>query len=82
MDELGPSILRAWPEQMLGSKTRMQGKVLPGQSAGMRVYVGIDVCKERLDVYLHPIGQTLSVDNSKQGIKRLKKELAGYTHGA
>ena len=56
----------------------MQGKVLPGQSAGMRVYVGIDVCKERLDVYLHPIGQTLSVDNSKQGIKRLKKELAGF----
>ena len=50
----GPSILRAWPEQMKGSKSRMQGKKLLGQSAE-RVYVGIDVCKDRLDVYSIPL---------------------------
>jgi transposase len=52
----------------------MQGKKLPGQSA-VRVYVGIDVCKERLDVYLHPIGQQFDVANSPDGLKRLKREL-------
>src|SRR3546814_1292776 len=53
--ELGPPILRAWPEQMTGSESRMQGKVLPERSAQALVYVGIDVCKDRLDVYLHPL---------------------------
>jgi transposase len=54
----------------------MQGKVLPGQSAGMRVYVGIDVCKDWLDVYLHPIGQWLRVANSSEGLRALKRKLA------
>jgi transposase len=52
----------------------MQGKMLPGQSA-VRVYVGIDVCKDRLDVYLHPVGQQFEVANSPDGLKRLKREL-------
>lgn len=56
----------------------MQGKVSSGQSAGMGVYVGIDVCKERLDVYLHPVGRKLSVANSRDGLKRLKRELASH----
>jgi transposase len=55
----------------------MQGKELPGQSA-LGVYVGIDVCKEWLDAYLHPIGQWLRVENSYHGIKKLKRILAGY----
>jgi len=53
----------------------MQGKVLPERSA-QQVYVGIDVCKAWLDVYLHPIGHPFRVANSREGLKRLKRELA------
>lgn len=56
----------------------MQGKVSPERSAATRVYVGIDVCKERLDVYLHPIGQGLRVANDPAGLRRLKRELARH----
>jgi len=56
----------------------MQGKVLPGRSAGEEVYVGVDVCKDGLDVYLHPIGLKVRVANTRDGIKRLKRQLAIY----
>jgi transposase len=56
----------------------MQGKVLPGQSAGARVYVGIDVCKEWLDVFIHPIGHKLRVANTREGLRRLKRVLAPF----
>jgi transposase len=56
----------------------MQGKVSPERSASARVYVGIDVCKEWLDVYLHPIGRSLRVANAPIGLKRLKRELARH----
>jgi transposase len=55
----------------------MQGKKLPGQSA-VRVYVGIDVCKDRLDVYLHPVGHQFEVANSPDGLKKLKRELTKH----
>jgi transposase len=55
----------------------MQGKVLPEPNAMTPVYVGIDVSKEFLDVYLHPSGETLRVVNDRNGIKRLKRRLAG-----
>jgi transposase len=54
----------------------MQGKT-PSARAGTAVYAGIDVCKAWLDVYLHPIGQSFRVSNSKEGIKLLRQELAG-----
>jgi len=54
----------------------MQGKVSPERSAATRVYVGIDVCKAWLDVYLHPIGRQFRVTNCREGLKRLKRELA------
>lgn len=54
----------------------MQGKVLPERSALVTVYVGIDVCKAWLDVYLHPTGQVLRVANAREGIRRLKGSLA------
>jgi transposase len=60
---------------MMGSKTRMQGKVSPERSATTPVYVGIDVCKDRLDVYIHPVGLKLEFANSPEGIKRLKRSL-------
>jgi len=57
----------------------MQGKTLPGRSAGKEVYVGVDVCKEWLDVYLHPIGFKMRVANTPAGIKRLKRWLADHS---
>lgn len=56
----------------------MQGKVSPERSACDRVYVGVDVCKEWLDVYLHPVGLSLRVANTPTGLKRLKRELARH----
>ena len=52
----------------------MQGKIT-SVGAGDAVYVGIDVCKAWLDVYLHPTGQSFRVANSKEGIRRLRREL-------
>lgn len=55
----------------------MQGKVSPEPNAQMRVYVGIDTCKAWLDVYAHPIGLAFRVPNSGEGLKQLKRRLAG-----
>ncbi len=55
----------------------MQGKSAPEAGAEEAVYVGIDVCKAWLDVYLHPTGQSFRVANGKEGIKALCCKLAG-----
>jgi len=55
----------------------MQGKISPERSAAP-VYVGIDVCKAWLDVYLHSVGRPFRVANSREGLKRLKRELAPH----
>jgi transposase len=55
----------------------MQGKALPEQNAETRVYVGIDVCKDWLDVYLYPVGQKFRVANAPEGLKALKRRIAG-----
>jgi len=57
----------------------MQGKVLPNRGATTEVYVGIDVCKDWLDIYLHPLGHHVRVANSKVGLSALKRQLAGVT---
>lgn len=56
----------------------MQGQIQPEARNASPVYVGIDVCKDRLDVHLHPIGRRLRVANDRDGIKRLKRELARH----
>lgn len=53
----------------------MQGKVTSKPDA-TPLYVGIDVCKERLDVYLHPLGECFAVANDAAGLRRLKQRLA------
>jgi transposase len=78
VEQLDPSALRACPEQMMGSKSRMQGKVSPERSAMTRVYVGIDVCKDRLHVYIHPVGLRLEGANSPEGTTRLKRLLKSH----
>ena len=57
----------------------MQGKALPEPNAETRVYVGIDVCKDWLDVYVHPIGDKLHLSNTPEGLQALKRELAGLS---
>ena len=42
-------------------------------------WVGIDVSKQRLDVAIRPVGETLTVDNDEAGIKMLTKELARWS---
>jgi transposase len=54
----------------------MQGQKSPERSAQPRVYVGVDVCKDWLDVYLHPIGQAFRVANAPEGLKTLKRRIA------
>jgi transposase len=53
----------------------MQGKAMPEPNA-TPVYAGVDVCKEWLDVYVHPSGQALRVSNDRVGLKRLKRVLS------
>lgn len=57
----------------------MQSKVSLERSAATRVYVGIDVCKGWLDVYVHPIGRAFRVPNTREGLKQLKRSLAGLS---
>lgn len=53
----------------------MQGKMMPKHSAVEPVYVGIDVCKDRLDVHVHPTGECFCLANNREGLKRLKRRL-------
>ena len=55
--------------------SRIQGKTASPQLATEQVYVGIDVSKLRLDVFLHAIGRSLSVSNDKPGLQQLVRVL-------
>jgi transposase len=56
----------------------MQGKVLPERSDEGQVYIGLDVCKAWLDVYVHPVGRKLRVENTREGLQRLRRAVSGY----
>ena len=43
------------------------------------IWVGIDVCKQRLDVALRPVGEVFSLANDESGVKRLVKELRKWS---
>ena len=58
--------------------SRIQGKTASPQLAIAQVYVGIDVSKSRLDVYLHPTGLSQSVTNDKVGLQKLVRLLRPY----
>jgi len=53
----------------------MQGKVTLERSAKSRVYAGIDVCKDRLDVYIASTGEQLHVENTRKGLGTLARHL-------
>jgi transposase len=54
----------------------MQGKFPPGHNNDARMYVGIDVCKDWLDVHVHPSGLRFREANTLQGVRVIKKRLA------
>lgn len=56
----------------------MQGKKFSEPSAETKVYIGIDGCKAWLDIYLHPLGRRLRVANSREGLRPLRRLLAGH----
>src|SRR5437879_1199297 len=66
------------PEQMIGSTTRMQGKDASEQETKAKCSVGIDVCKNWLDVHVLPGGQGIRVCNTCEGIRTLKRRLAQF----
>ena len=55
----------------------MQGQIQNETRSAQPVYVGVDVCKAHLDVYFHPRGGRLRVSNDREGVRRLKREMAG-----
>ena len=54
----------------------MQDKVMT-DDVTPPVYGGIDVCKERLDVHLHPLGVRFTVANDASGRRALIRRLSG-----
>lgn len=53
----------------------MQGKDMFETSTATPVYAGIDVCKDRLDVHVHPTGKVMRVSNDRAGAVRLGRAL-------
>jgi transposase len=43
-----------------------------------KVYIGVDISKNNLDIYIHPLGKFFKVANSKVAIERFIKGLAEY----
>lgn len=54
----------------------MQGKVSFEQDATPAVYVGVDVCKEWLDIHVLPQAESRRLSNDKAGIRQFKRMLA------
>ena len=43
-----------------------------------KVYIGVDISKNSLDIYIHPEKKVLKIDNSEAAIKQFIKELAKH----
>src|SRR5436309_1329459 len=74
-------LLGSCPEQMMGSKSRMQGKDVSEQETKGESSVGIDVCEAWLDVHILPAEQAFRVPNSYPGHRTLKRRLERYDLG-
>lgn len=51
----------------------MQGKAMPDQTAQTQFYAGVDVCKDWLDVHVHPLGESRRFANDAGGVAILKR---------
>lgn len=56
----------------------MQGQIQTEARSARPVYVGIDVCKDHLDIHFHPLGDRLRVGNDREGVKRLKRRMTAH----
>ncbi len=74
-------LLGSCPEQMMGSKSRMQGKDASEQETKGKSTVGIDVCEGWLDVHVLRAEHAFRVPNNHQGHRTLKRRLARYDLG-
>ena len=54
--------------------SRIRGKAQPKGCQSATVFIGIDVCKGWLDVFLHPDGERFRVTNDATGIDLLRKQ--------
>ena len=66
------------PEQIKGRKPRMQDLENPETRNDDAVYIGIDVSKTSLDVFMLPNNQPLTTSNDKAGHKKLAKLFAKF----
>ena len=46
-----------------------------------QIFVGVDVSKNKLDVHIYPLQKAFTVSNSKEGIQKIKQQLAGQVVG-
>ncbi len=43
-------------------------------------FIGVDVCKARLDVVILPTGEVTAFDNTQEGIQKFLKYLQDHRH--
>ncbi len=75
-----PACLRFCPEQINGRKPRMQDLENPKTRNDDVTYIGIDVSKSSLDVFILPNNTRLTVSNDKPGHARLSALFARLEH--
>lgn len=44
-----------------------------------KIFVGVDISKDALDLYLHPLGKKMRIPNTQKGLKYLEKKLSCHT---
>ena len=71
-------LLGSCPEQMMGSKSRMQGKDRSEQETKTKSTVGIDVCKLWLDIHILPSEEAFRVPNTKAGSNEIIRRLVHH----
>lgn len=59
----------------------MQGKELSEHMPMEKVYIGIDVCKDGLDIHVHPTGVEVRFTNDRAGVGSLVRRLADWPVG-
>src|SRR5260370_32356782 len=74
-------LLGSCPEQMMGSKSRMQGKDASEQETKGKSTVGIDVCEGWLDVHVLRAEHAFPVPNNHQGHRTLNGRPRRYHLG-
>jgi transposase len=46
-----------------------------------KVFIGVDVSKDNLDIYIHPVGKRFTIANSAIEVKKLSKNWLHITLG-